>query len=101
MSVQFDRQGLCGIIAAESKFLPCCAICWLFDSVFYPALCCFYLAWNQSIILFNQGQITSLFLDVTVNLPQIIIQSDYWKFQIFSRFIGVDWSLFYEDRFHH
>ena len=36
-------------------------------------------------------------------LPQIIIQSDHWKFQIFSRFIGVDWSItgIYEDRFHH
>ena len=28
-------------------------------------------------------------------LPQIIIQSDHWKFQIFSRFIGVDWSLIF------
>ena len=34
-------------------------------------------------------------------LPQIIIQTDHWKFQIFSRFIDVDWSLIYEDRFHH
>ena len=32
-------------------------------------------------------------------MPQIIIQSDNWKFQIFSRFIGVDWSLIYEDHF--
>ena len=32
-------------------------------------------------------------------LPQIIIQSDHWKFQIFSRFNGVDWSLIYEDCF--
>ena len=27
--------------------------------------------------------------------------SDHWKFQIFTRFIGVDWILFYEDCFHH
>ena len=32
-------------------------------------------------------------------LPQILIQSDYWKFHIFSRFIGVDWSLTDEDHF--
>ena len=28
-----------------------------------------------------------------------IIQSDHWKFQNFSRFIGVDWSLTDEDHF--
>ena len=33
--------------------------------------------------------------------PQIIIQSDHWQFQIFSKFIGADWSLIYEDHFHH
>ena len=32
-------------------------------------------------------------------LPQIIIQSDQWTFEIFSRFIGVDWSLICEDVF--
>ena len=25
-------------------------------------------------------------------MPQIIIQSDDWKFKIFNRFIGMDWS---------
>ena len=34
-------------------------------------------------------------------LPQKIIQSDQWKFEIFNRFIGVHWSLIYEDHFHH
>ena len=36
-----------------------------------------------------------------VFFPQIINQSDQWKFEIFRRFIGVDWSLMYEDNFHH
>ena len=29
------------------------------------------------------------------------IQSDHWKFQIFNRFIDVDWSLTFEDHFQH
>ena len=39
------------------------------------------------------GSITSLCL------PQIIVPSNHWKFQIFSRFIGVDWSFIHETVF--
>ena len=38
-------------------------------------------------------------VDLDLDLPQIIIQSNYWKFQIVSRFICVNWSLVYEDCF--
>ena len=34
-------------------------------------------------------------------LPQIIIQSDHWKFQIFNRFIDIDWSRIFENHFQH
>ena len=58
---------------------------------------------HQSLFLWNYD--TSLILPFQPqwchNSIQIIIQSDHLKFQIFSRFIGVDWSLIYEDRFHH
>ena len=29
------------------------------------------------------------------------VREGHWKFQIFSRFIGVDWSIIYKDLFHH
>ena len=31
----------------------------------------------------------------------VLIQTDRWKFQIFSRFTGVDWSLIYESSPYH
>ena len=55
-----------------------------------------YVLYAQTKALANLNWLKS-----TKFLPQIIIQSDHWKFQIFSRFISVYWSLICEDSFHH
>ena len=41
-----------------------------------------------------RGRKTRIQIQIQKNycLPQTIIQSDHWKFQILSRFIDVDWS---------